>query len=80
MLNTRFFCDLPIAKDCLTPASSPNHFHHRVNHLNFLYTLPRMAAKAVACLLAVFLMAEAQAVTIDAIYFAQTHAQKATDP
>ena len=39
-----------------------------------------MAAKAVACLLAVFLMAEAQAVTIDAIYFAQTHAQKATDP
>ncbi|MEQ1850682.1 MAG: autotransporter-associated beta strand repeat-containing protein [Chthoniobacteraceae bacterium] len=43
-------------------------------------TLRGIAAKMVTCLAGLVLMATAQAVTIDAIYFAQTHVQKATDP
>lgn len=49
-------------------------------HLNSILILRGMAAKAVTCLVGLVLMTAAQAVTIDAVYFGQTHVLKPSDP
>ena len=51
-----------------------------MNQLNFTLILRGIAAKIATCLAGLILLTSAQAVTIDAIYFAQTHVLKATDP
>ena len=48
--------------------------------MNFVLIFRGIAAKVLTCLTGLVLMATAQAVTINAVYFGQTHVLKATDP